>query len=347
MNFRNLKDTTVDFSNGINIFCGENAQGKTNLLEAVYMCSSGRSHRTGNVGQLVRFGYDETHIRTFVIRDNSADRIDVSIHRDKRKGMAVNGIPVKRMTDFFGNLNAVMFSPEDLRLVKGGPSERRRFIDMELCQLSRVYCHDLQNYYKVLKQRNNLLKTNGFDEKMLDIWDEQLCSYGEKIIEKRKIFTERLNEISREIHSDITDKREELMVQYKPNSRELAEKLAFYRRMDISLGTTSCGPHKDDMLIFIDGNDSKLYGSQGQQRTAALSVKLAEIELVKAETGESPILLLDDVLSELDEKRQYFLMKSIGSIQAFITCTGVEDSIGKYIKESFMYNVKNGDFTRV
>lgn len=159
MSFRNIKDTTIDFGKGINIFYGDNAQGKTNLLESVYICSTGRSQRTRSESQLIKFGYDQAHIRTFVIRENSSDRIDVHLKRDERKGMAVNGIPIRKMSEFFGNLTAVIFSPEDLRLVKGGPSERRRFMDIELCQLSRLYCHDLQDYYKILKQRNNLLKT--------------------------------------------------------------------------------------------------------------------------------------------------------------------------------------------
>lgn len=351
MNFRNLKDMTVDLSEGINIFYGDNAQGKTNLLEAVYICSTGRSQRTRTESQLIKFGYDESHIRTFVIRQNTSDRIDIHIKRNERKGVAVNGLPVRKMSEFFGTLTAVIFSPEDLRLVKGGPAERRRFMDLELCQLSRVYCHDLQNYYKVLKQRNNLLKTSYRDDSLydtLDVWDMQLSLYGEKIISARNNFALKLNDISKNIHSEITDKREELAVEYRPNSEEgtLEERIKSHRQKDLALGSTSCGPHKDDMAFFIDGNDTKSYGSQGQQRTASLSAKMAEIELIREETGEDPILLLDDVLSELDENRQYFLMENIGKLQTFITCTGVEDSISKYIKESTMYNVKNGDFIR-
>lgn len=351
MNFRNLKDMTVDLSEGINIFYGDNAQGKTNLLEAVYICSTGRSQRTRTESQLIKFGYDESHIRTFVIRQNTSDRIDIHIKRNERKGVAVNGLPVRKMSEFFGTLTAVIFSPEDLRLVKGGPAERRRFMDLELCQLSRVYCHDLQNYYKVLKQRNNLLKTSYRDDSLydtLDVWDMQLSLYGEKIISARNNFALKLNDISKNIHSEITDKREELAVEYRPNSEEgtLEERIKSHRQKDLALGSTSCGPHKDDMAFFIDGNDTKSYGSQGQQRTASLPAKMAEIELIREETGEDPILLLDDVLSELDENRQYFLMENIGKLQTFITCTGVEDSISKYIKESTMYNVKNGDFIK-
>ena len=352
MNFRNLADETINFSDGINIFYGDNAQGKTNLLEAVYICSTGRSQRTRTESQLIKFGYDEAHIRTFVMRENSSDRIDVHIRKDERKGMALNGIPIRKMAEFFGNLTAVIFSPEDLRLVKGGPSERRKFMDIELCQLNKVYCHDLQNYYKVLKQRNNLLKSAARDSSLadtLDVWDIQLSEYGERITAKREEFVKRLNDISGRIHSGITDGREEFSIEYKTNFEQgsLLERLNHFKKRDITLGSTSCGPHKDDMSFFINGNDTKFYGSQGQQRTASLSAKLAEIELIRNETGEDPILLLDDVLSELDENRQLFLMDNIGRLQTFITCTGVEDSISKYIKDSTMYNVKNGDFIKV
>lgn len=352
LNFRNIGEASVSFGKNINILYGDNAQGKTNLLEAIYICSTGRSQKTHIDGQLVKFGYDEAHIRTFVCSELSTDRIDVHIKKDNRKGMAVNGLAVKKMSEFFGNLYAVMFSPEDLRLVKGGPSERRKFIDMELCQLSKVYCHNLQNYHKVLKQRNNLLKNSHINKNLVDtipVWDEQLIYYGQKIIEKRKEFIEKLNDVSKNIHSDITGKKESLSVEYKPNAdiSFFSDKLVSSREKDIILGMTSCGPHKDDMSFFINGNDTKLFGSQGQQRTASLSAKLAEISLIETETGTSPILLLDDVLSELDESRQLFLMESIGEIQTFITCTGIEESIVKYMKESTVFNVKNGEFKNV
>jgi len=352
LNFRNIGEASVSFGKKINILYGNNAQGKTNLMEAIYICSTGRSQKTHVDGQIVRFGYEEAHVRTFVCSELSTDRIDVHIKKDNRKGLAVNGLAVRKMSEFFGNLYAVMFSPEDLRLVKGSPSERRKFIDMELCQLSKVYCHSLQNYYKVLKQRNNLLKDirkNRNLAETISVWDEQLVLYGEKLIDKRKEFIENLNNISANIHSEITGKKELLTIDYRPyvDKKYFGDKLVNSREKDIILGVTSCGPHKDDMLFNIDGNDIKLYGSQGQQRTASLSAKLAEISLIESETGTSPILLLDDVLSELDESRQIYLLENIGNLQTFITCTGIEDSIGKYIKESTMFNVKNGEFIKV
>ena len=352
LNFRNIDSATVSFGKNINILYGDNAQGKTNLLEAIYICSTGRSQKTNIEGQLVKFGYDEAHIRAFVCKELSTDRIDVHIKKDNKKGMAINGLTVRKMSEFFGNLYSVIFSPEDLRLVKGGPSERRKFIDIELCQLNKVYCHHLQQYYKVLKQRNNLLKNIHKNRDLADtisVWDEQLVLYGERIIEKRRDFISKLNEISQKIHSEITGKKEVLSIEYKPNVDQdiFFDKLVNNRERDQILGITSCGPHKDDMLFYINGNDIKYYGSQGQQRTASLSAKLAEISLIESETGNSPVLLLDDVLSELDESRQTYLMDNIGKLQTFITCTGIEDSIGKYVKGSAVFYVQNGEFKNI
>lgn len=352
LNFRNIDGADISFGKNINILYGDNAQGKTNLLEAIYICSTGRSQKTNIEGQLVKFGYDESHIRAFVCKELSTDRIDVHIKKDNKKGMAVNGLTVRKMSEFFGNLYSVIFSPEDLRIVKGGPSERRKFIDMELCQLSKIYCHNLQQYYKVLKQRNNLLKNIHKNKDLADtisVWDEQLITYGERIIEKRKEFIYKLNDISKNIHGEITGGKETLSVEYKPNvdKKFFFDKLINNREKDKVLGITSCGPHKDDMLFYINGNDTKFYGSQGQQRTASLSAKLAEVSLIESETGNSPVLLLDDVLSELDESRQIYLMDNIGKLQTFITCTGIEDSIGKYVKDSTVFNVKNGEFKNV
>ena len=196
INFRNLADTVLELSPGINIFYGDNAQGKTNLLEAAYMCSTGRSIRTKTETQLIRFGKDLAHIRTYAFLETIAKRVDVHLEGGKKR-LAVNGFPVKKMSEFFGSISAVMFSPEDLRLIKGGPSERRRFMDMEICQMSRVYCADLQNYHKALKQRNMLLKSkekNGSVFDLLDVWDGQLVSYGRRIIRTREKFCLKLND---------------------------------------------------------------------------------------------------------------------------------------------------------
>ena len=351
INFRNLADTVLELSPGINIFYGDNAQGKTNLLEAAYMCSTGRSIRTKTETQLIRFGKDLAHIRTYAFLETIAKRVDVHLEGGKKR-LAVNGFPVKKMSEFFGSISAVMFSPEDLRLIKGGPSERRRFMDMEICQMSRVYCADLQNYHKALKQRNMLLKSkekNGSAFDLLDVWDGQLVSYGRRIIRTREKFCLKLNDKAGRLHSGITGFGEELEIKYVPSCAidDLEEKLRESRARDLVLGTTSKGPHRDDLSFIINGRDARDFGSQGQQRTACLSAKIAEIELIAEETGESPILLLDDVLSELDEKRQGFLLENTGNVQTIVTCTGVEDSLGRFLKDCTMYNVKNGEFIRI
>ena len=349
-NFRNLAQLKIEPSEGINVIYGSNAQGKTNFLESLYFCAMGRSLRGKSDQQLIRFDAEESHIRMMVQRKNLYDRIDVHLKKEEKKGIAVNGLPVRKMGDLFGTLYAVIFSPEDLSLVKDGPAERRRFLDMELCQLSKVYYYDLQQYYRILKQRNNLLKEIQKKPQLqetLFVWDDQLAEYGERIIAARKRFLIRLDEIAAEKLSQLTGGRDHLQTIYKPNCEEgmLAEKLRKNIDRDIYFGSTQSGPHKDDILFSIDGREVKVYGSQGQQRTTALAARLAEIDLIREETGEEPVLLLDDVFSELDENRQKFLLQSIEGLQAFVTCTGIEDSVRKYISKDNLFYVDNGVIT--
>ena len=349
-NFRNLAQLKIEPSEGINVIYGSNAQGKTNFLESLYFCAMGRSLRGKSDQQLIRFDEEESHIRMLVQRKQRYDRIDVHLKKDEKKGIAVNGLPVRKLGDLFGTLYAVIFSPEDLSLVKDGPGERRRFLDMELCQLSKVYYYDLQQYYRILKQRNNLLKEIQKKPQLqetLFVWDDQLAEYGERIIAARKRFLIRLDEIAAEKLSQLTGGRDHLQTIYKPNCEEgmLAEKLRKNIDRDIYFGSTQNGPHKDDILFSIDGREVKVYGSQGQQRTTALAARLAEIDLIREETGEEPVLLLDDVFSELDENRQKFLLQSIEGLQAFVTCTGIEDSVRKYISKDNLFYVDNGVIT--
>lgn len=349
-NFRNLAQLKIEPSEGINVIYGSNAQGKTNFLESLYFCAMGRSLRGKSDQQLIRFDEEESHIRMLVQRKQRYDRIDVHLKKDEKKGIAVNGLPVRKLGDLFGTLYAVIFSPEDLSLVKDGPGERRRFLDMELCQLSKVYYYDLQQYYRILKQRNNLLKEIQKKPQLqetLFVWDDQLAEYGERIIAARKRFLIRLDEIAAEKLSQLTGGRDHLQTIYKPNCEEgmLAEKLRKNIDRDIYFGSTQSGPHKDDILFSIDGREVKVYGSQGQQRTTALAARLAEIDLIREETGEEPVLLLDDVFSELDENRQKFLLQSIEGLQAFVTCTGIEDSVRKYISKDNLFYVDNGVIT--
>lgn len=345
--FRNLAQLKIEPSRGINVIYGSNAQGKTNFLESLYFCAMGRSMRGKNDQQLIQFGAEESHIRMLVQRQSRYDRIDVHLKQNEKKGIAVNGLPVRKLGDLFGTLYAVIFSPEDLSLVKDGPGERRRFLDMELCQLSKVYYYDLQQYYHILKQRNNLLKEIAKKPELsetLFAWDIQLAEYGERIISARKRFLLRLDEIAAEKLSRLTGGKDHLQTIYKPNCEEgaLAEKLRRNLERDIFFGATQSGPHKDDVIFSIDGREVKVYGSQGQQRTTALAARLAEIDLIWQETGEEPVLLLDDVFSELDERRQKYLLESIGGLQAFVTCTGIEDSVKKYIARDNLFYVENG-----
>ena len=346
-NFRNLTDISVDLNNSVNIFYGDNAQGKTNLLESIHFCATGRSQRTHVDKELICFDRVHAHAQVLVYRGHTFDKIDLHLKKDTKKAIAVNGIPVKKLSDLFGILRIVIFSPEDLNLIKSGPGERRRYIDMQLCQISSLYYYDLQQYYKILKQRNTLLKKIQKDknlEQSLFVWDEQLVKHGMKIIYHRQQFVNKINDIAKQIHSNITNFKEELLIQYQhhTSAENFAMKLKRALNKDIMLGNTSVGIHKDDISFFINDREVKIYGSQGQQRTASLSAKLAQINIVKEETNEYPVLLLDDVLSELDESRQRFLIDNIRYVQTIITCTGVEDVINKFNGDVSIFNVDNG-----
>ncbi len=346
-NFRNYTTLSLSLHPSITIFYGNNAQGKTNILESIYICALGRSHRTHSDKELIRFSQEEAHIQLQMNKKNREERIDIHIKKDIKKGAAINGIPVKKLGELLGTLHVVMFSPEDLQLIKGGPAERRRFLDMEICQLSSIYFYDLQQYYKVLRQRNNLLKEIQKKPQVRDtlfVWDEQLIQYGRKVVQAREIFIQKLNTISATIHTHITGEREVFQIQYKPyiSAQLFEQKLQKSLERDLLQGSTSVGPHRDDISFCINHVDVRTYGSQGQQRTAALSIKLAEIELIKEEIGEAPVLLLDDVLSELDESRQNYLLSHIQGIQTLLTCTGIEDLVNKQVAKGFLYRVNNG-----
>ncbi|MCL2616166.1 MAG: DNA replication/repair protein RecF [Defluviitaleaceae bacterium] len=358
-NYRNLATQSLNLSGGLNIFAGRNAQGKTNLLESIYLCASGRAKRAKYDRELVRFGEGDAYVQLTVTPGGvrvSPTQIAIHLRGAGSKGIAINGVPIRKLADLFGELLCVMFTPEDLRLIKEGPAERRRFIDMEMCQISRVYVYHLQTYYHVLKQRNSLLKSlrgNRSAAKQLQdtisVWDDQLAEHGAKIYDERKVFIESLSCAAAEIHGRLTGGAEVLRIDYRPNvfSGELAKKLAATLERDIVLGSTSVGIHKDDLNFTINGIDARTYGSQGQQRTASLSAKLAQIEIMTTLAAEPPILLLDDVLSELDETRQTQLMHSISNQQAIITCTGVEDVVRKVsARQSYnLFRIEGGVVT--
>ncbi len=346
-NFRNYGELQITFSEGVNIFYGDNAQGKTNILEAVFVGATSRSHRAGKDREMIRFGEEEAHIKYFVEKRGITDRIDMHLKKSRAKGIALNGVPLRRASDLFGCANVVFFSPEDLNIIKEGPSQRRRFMDTELCQLDRVYMSYLSNYNKVVLQRNKLLKELEFHKDYMDtlqVWDMQLVRYGCEVIKKRREFIGQLETITREIHRNITGGREELRLIYEPNiqEQEFEKELESKRSRDMRAKATLSGPHRDD-LAFVSGDiDIRVFGSQGQQRTAALSLKLAEIEMVRQRLGDCPILLLDDVLSELDRSRQKKLLDSIESVQTLLTCTGVDGFVRERFPVNQIFRVSQG-----
>lgn len=349
-NFRNYESLDLNFDYGTNILYGNNAQGKTNILEAVSVSGTTRSHKGSKDKEMIRFGEEEAHIKTVVNKKDMDYQIDVHMKKNKTKGIAVNKVPLKKASELFGILNIVFFSPEDLNIIKNGPSERRRFLDSELCQLDKIYLSDLAKYNKILNQRNKLLKDMVFRpdlKETLPIWDAQLIDYGKRIIKRRKSFVDELNEIVFDIHKQISGEKEELVLKYEPNIDDafFHDELNRAKERDMRFCQTSVGPHRDDMQFSVFDVDIRKYGSQGQQRTSALSLKLAEIELVKRNINETPILLLDDVLSELDSSRQNYLLNSIHDIQTIITCTGLDEFIKNRFKIDKIFNVVEGVVT--
>ncbi len=348
--YRNYEQVNLQFDDGINILYGENAQGKTNILEAIYLGGTTKSHRGSKDRDIIRFNKDEAHVRLNIEKNKVSHRIDMHLKRNKAKGVAIDSIPIKRQGELFGMLNLVFFSPEDLNIIKNGPGERRRFLDLELCQLDKIYMHHLTNYNKALAQRNQLLKQISVNRKLLDtlyIWDSKLIEHGSVIIDTRKSFINKINTLIYPIHKKLTGGKEELILVYEPNvnQEDFEEKLEKGQERDLFIKMTNNGPHRDDMLFFYDNIDIRKFGSQGQQRTAALSLKLAELELVKEAIKENPVLLLDDVLSELDRSRQNQLLNSIGDIQTIITCTGLEEFISHRFKYNKIFNVANNTIT--
>ncbi len=345
-NFRNYETLSIDFDSGTNILFGDNAQGKTNILEAIFLSATTKSHKGSKDRDIIRFDAEEAHIRTYVVKDGLENRVDMHLRKNRSKGIAINGQKIKKAADLLGLLNVVFFSPEDLSIIKNGPAERRRFVDMELCQLDSFYLCNLNNYNKVVNQRNKLLKElylNPGLRDTLSVWDSQLVSYGNKIIERRDAFVSQLNEIIYEIHQKLSGGKEALKIVYEPDIMpdDYEAKLASCQERDIRTKQTSIGPHRDDFSFMVGSVDIRKFGSQGQQRTAALSLKLSEIELVKKVTKDIPLLLLDDVLSELDSSRQNYLLNSIGDIQTIITCTGLEEFVNNRFEINKVFEVSD------
>lgn len=350
-NFRNLYEQDITLSKNINIFSGLNGAGKTSFLECIYLSAIGRSFKTHSEREIITFNNTDLFVNTKVNREGVINNISISISKFKNKSINLNGLALKKLGDLLGTIYIVSFTPLDLSLIKDGPSVRRHFIDMELCQISNLYYYQLKQYNQALKQRNALLKKIKENHSLKDtmfIWDEKLVEHGKNIIDYRKDFINKISEISNGIHSSLTNNLEFLEIVYKPNVSKdnFMKKLENNLDKDIYFGATSYGVHKDDIDFFINNKDVKTFASQGQQRTVSLSTKLAEIKLIELEKNEKPVLLLDDVLSELDKNRQEYLLNNILGLQTIITCTGVEDIINGLNKLDYgdmkVFNVENG-----
>ncbi|MEI8216133.1 MAG: DNA replication/repair protein RecF [Eubacteriales bacterium] len=354
-NFRNYVEEKIELHPKVNIITGPNAQGKTNLLEALYIMSLGKSFRTNKDSDLINFNSENAAISTISFKDDRRTEIEIAYYSGE-KSVKINGTKTTKHSDILENVYIVIFSPEDLKIVKDEPEKRRRFINIELCQIKPIYYRNLARYKKIITQRNHILKQDPLNKELLDVWSEELYKTGAKLILDRAEFLKKLDKISRKIHGEITDGKERLEILYDSNvhvKENLQDQIDEFRKstnknmkVDINRRTTTVGPHKDDLKITIDERDVKSFGSQGQQRTAALSLKLAEIELIKEEAGETPILLLDDVLSELDFSRQKFLINSLKDVQLFITTTEMSDYVKDSLKDNFTFTIINGKINK-
>lgn len=357
-NFRNYEDVELSFSPKINVLIGENAQGKTNLLEAIYVLAMTRSHRTSSERELLTFKKENATIRGTIERKLGKLKLELILSK-KGKKAKINHLEQARLSQYVGQMNVILFAPEDLALVKGAPAVRRRFIDMEFGQIDPHYLHNLSQYRTILKQRNKYLKQlqskKAADLVLLDVLSDQLAAFGAEIIARRLKFLDKLEKYAQEIQNNITQAKENLSFEYEASISEVSEKsvdelygalrqsFADNSKKEIFQGTTLYGPHRDDVRFLINMRNVQTYGSQGQQRTTALSVKLAEIELMKEETGEYPILLLDDVLSELDGDRQTHLLKTIqDKVQTFLTTPSLSEITRQLIDDPKIFRIAQG-----
>lgn len=362
-NYRNYTELEAHFENKVNVILGENAQGKTNVMESIYVLAMAKSHRTSNDKELISWDKEYAKIEGRIKKIHGSLPLQLIISKKGKKAKS-NHIEQQKLSQYVGNMNVVMFAPEDLNLVKGSPQVRRRFIDMEIGQVSPIYLHDMGQFQKVLQQRNHYLKLlqtkKQTDITMLDILTEQFITLAIKIVHKRFEFVRLLEKWAIPIHEGISRGLETLKLEYKPSvdvseQLDLSKMLEAYelkylkvKNKEIERGITLFGPHRDDLLFIVNGRDVQTYGSQGQQRTTALSVKLAEIELIRSEIGEYPILLLDDVLSELDDYRQSHLLNTIqGKVQTFVTTTSVDGIDHQTLKEAATFKVVTGKMDRI
>ena len=343
-NFRNYNKKEIELYENINVFYGENAQGKTNIIESIFLSSIGKSFRTNKEKELINFNEQKALIEIDYEKSDRNGNIKIEI--GEKKQIYLNGIKLKKLSELLGNINIVIFTPDDINILKGGPQNRRKFLDIMISQLRPNYMHVLTLYNKTLEQRNNYLKqikTENKDQNLLDIWDEKLIEYGIKIYEYREEFIEKIKNKINNIHKEITQNKEEIEIKYfsDANTRQnFINELKSRRKLDIIKGFTTKGIHRDDFVVYINGREVEIYGSQGQHRTAILSLKLSELNVIYDEIGEYPILLLDDFMSELDDKRRKNFLNNIKDIQVIITCT---EKITLENSKYFSYNVIDGN----
>lgn len=348
-NFRNYGDETFSFSEGLNVLTGRNAQGKTNCAEAIFYLCTGSSLRIKHQKQLIRHGEECASVRALVKSRFGDVTLEADVYENKRE-FRINGNKVARAVDFLGNMNSVFFSPGELRLIQDGPDERRRFLNLSISQTSRPYASALNRYQKILDQRNNLLKNRDVPLilETLPVWDEQFALFAARVALKRQEYFARLAPLAAEAYAYLTDGAEQLSLgwerEYAGGEEEVKKRIvgeleSAYER-DIRLGYTSVGPHRDDMKISIDGADARGYASQGQTRTAALALKLAEVEIFRTLSGEAPVLILDDVMSELDLPRRKKLVERVKGLQCILTCTHAERTL--YGRESTKIKIHGG-----
>ena len=343
-NFRNYNNKEIKLHENINVFFGENAQGKTNIIESIFLCSIGKSFRTNKEKELIKFNEEKTSVEINYEKSDRTGKIKIEI--GEKKQVYLNGIKIKKLSELLGNINVVIFTPDDINILKGGPQNRRKFLDIMISQLRPNYMHRLSLYNKTLEQRNNYLKqikTEKKEENLLEIWDEKLIDYGIKIYEYRKEFIEKIKNKIKNIHADITNGKEEIEIEYISDAvtrQNFLNELKSRRKLDIIKGYTTKGIHRDDFIIYINKKEVGTFGSQGQNRTAMLSLKLSELQVIYDDIGEYPILLLDDFMSELDSKRRESFLNNIKDIQVIITCT---EKLRLENLKYFSYNVIDGD----
>ena len=343
-NFRNYESKKIKLTPNVNLFYGENAQGKTNIIESIFLSSIGKSFRTNNDKELIKFNEENSIIEIFFQKSDRDGKIKIEINN--KKNIYLNGIKLKKLSELLGNINVVIFTPDDINILKEGPQERRKFLDIMISQLRPNYMHVLTLYKKTLEQRNNYLRQIKLENKnpeMLEIWDEKLADYAEKIYLYRNEFIEKIKNKIKNIHSEITENKEEIKIEYISECADkqiYLDKLKERRKLDIIKGFTTKGIHRDDFMIYINGRQVNIYGSQGQHRTTILSLKLAELQVIYDEIGEYPILLLDDFMSELDNKRKKSFLENIENIQVVITCT---EKLNAENLEFTSFNVVNGE----